>query len=297
MSRTKTLTVKPIGGLGNRMRALDSAYQLAMEHGFTLQVIWELNRFLNASFSSLFLPVDGVQVRETVNKGLYPIRFPEKSPVARSGTRWLANLLAPQADWCFYQDDFGAWGDAFRGANPNIHMVDFDDLMIRQFQAIWPTVAQSNTIYLSSAYRFFPSKVPFSIFRLPADLQLEVDQFVANWDQVIGVHIRRTDHKKAIRHSLDDWFIQQMDQQLVQQPNVQFFLSTDDPTVIQTFQNRYGDRLIQRASSFDRKDPRAIREALIDLSLLARTQRILGSYFSSFSLTASQIGGVELLIA
>ncbi|MEM6725157.1 MAG: hypothetical protein AAF598_14050 [Bacteroidota bacterium] len=294
---SRILTIKPIGGLGNRMRAIDSAYQLARDHGFQLQVIWELNRFLGAPFLDLFLPVDGLQIKTIENKGLAPIRFPEKSPAARTKTRWLATVLAPKADVRFFQDDFGAWGDKIREQNPHIQMNDFDQLLMDHFKQHLPLVQNADQIYLSSAYRFYSSTPPFLMFCLPADVQRELDQFTKNWEQVIGVHIRRTDHKKSIQHSSDEWFLQQMDQQLDQYPDAHFFLSTDDPEVIRSFRSRYGARLIQRSASFDRKDPGAIREALIDLYLLSRTQLVLGSYFSSFSLTAAQIGGIELFTA
>lgn len=44
----------PIGGLANRMRAVDSAYNLSIDNGSKLTVFWIKDKGLNCKYSSIF---------------------------------------------------------------------------------------------------------------------------------------------------------------------------------------------------------------------------------------------------
>jgi hypothetical protein len=59
---------------------------------------------------------------------------------------------------------------------------------------------------------------------------------------------------------------------------------SDDGGVRQRFAARYGDRLVQTTpSTYDRSDPAAIEDALVDLWLLRSTTAFVGSDYSGFS--------------
>ena len=60
------ITFVPVGGLANRMRAIDSAIALAQDTNHELQIIWFKDQGLNCSFCDLFQPfsLPGVTVRE-----------------------------------------------------------------------------------------------------------------------------------------------------------------------------------------------------------------------------------------
>ena len=59
---------------------------------------------------------------------------------------------------------------------------------------------------------------------------------------------------------------------------------------------RYGDRIFCSGKKADRGSLEGIREGITDMYTLARTQKIYGSFQSSFSDMAAQIGGVPLEI-
>lgn len=52
-----SLLFVPVGGLANRMRAVASAYNLALHTGVSLSVVWFRDRAVNARFSNIFEPI------------------------------------------------------------------------------------------------------------------------------------------------------------------------------------------------------------------------------------------------
>ena len=74
---------------------------------------------------------------------------------------------------------------------------------------------------------------------------------------------------------------------------VRFFLATDCEETEQQMKRLFGERLITRARETSRGSHQGMRDAVVDLFLLARTKNILGSYYSTFSETAASIGGIQ----
>ena len=74
------------------------------------------------------------------------------------------------------------------------------------------------------------------------------------------------------------------------------YLATDSEEVKREMKERYGDRIFCSGKKADRGSLEGIREGITDMYTLARTQKIYGSFQSSFSDMAAQIGGVPLEI-
>ncbi len=111
----------------------------------------------------------------------------------------------------------------------------------------------------------------------------------------IGVHIRRSDHSLSWQYSPTEAFEQRMRKAVEQNPQTRFFLATDNPSDESALTRSLPGRILVRPKhSLDRNNPQAIADALADLWLLSRCDRIIGSYQSSFTDTAAAIGGVEL---
>jgi hypothetical protein len=120
----------------------------------------------------------------------------------------------------------------------------------------------------------------------------------------VGVHIRRGDaleHTRMaseVRRSTDAAFMAHMDAELVAEPRTNFFLATDSAATEERFRERYGEAIIvnrdKRFVPSLRLQPKDNqRDAVIDMFALARTQKILGNNFSSFSQMAAMIGGIR----
>ena len=62
------LIIQPIGGLCNRMRAINSAMVLAKKQNKKLKVIWNVNAELGCPFEELFEPTDAFTVMNISSK-------------------------------------------------------------------------------------------------------------------------------------------------------------------------------------------------------------------------------------
>lgn len=111
----------------------------------------------------------------------------------------------------------------------------------------------------------------------------------------IGIHIRRTDHRPAIDQSTTELFTNEIERILSRAPDQRFFLATDDPKEAEALDRAFPGRIAWRqARGYERADPRAIEDAVVELYCLSRTHRILGSYASTFSAAAGKLGGITV---
>jgi len=118
----------------------------------------------------------------------------------------------------------------------------------------------------------------------------------------VSVHVRRTDHDKAILRSPDALFVRAMDERCAPGREVapgvpfsHFFLATDDPQFEETLRRRYGGSLLTHAKrTLDRQAPEGIEDAFVDLLMLAQGAEVIGSCGSSFSSVAALFHQVPL---
>ncbi len=101
----------------------------------------------------------------------------------------------------------------------------------------------------------------------------------------VGVHIRRGDWRS--QQNLDYYFgfMRQFD-------GAGFFVSTDEPEIFAAVQKRFPGAVRYPASSLHRGRPEAVRDAMIDVLLLASTSYLIGTPGSSFSAIAQTIGNI-----
>ena len=147
---------------------------------------------------------------------------------------------------------------------------------------------------IESCYRFCPVENNYKAFRPIADIRSRIENKRAEFHHTVGVHIRRGDHTVSAQASTTDKFIHAMENLREENPDITFFLCTDSiplkNKLIRDFENRI---IVNDIGSVDRNRREAIREALIDLFCLAGTEKIYGSYWSTFSQVAADIGGIE----
>jgi hypothetical protein len=111
---------------------------------------------------------------------------------------------------------------------------------------------------------------------------------------LIGVHIRRTDNRKAIENSPTEAFIKAID---AYPPSTRFFLATDSPEERAIFLPKYDWRMIAAPTGcYNRGQLLGIQEAFREFVRLAACSEILGSAGSSFSEMAAAYGGCPLRI-
>jgi len=258
------------------MRAIASARALAVASGARLIVFWDVNADLGARYEELFLAADGFEVinvspRESFRDALIFLLYGELERFKGLPTKWITRL--------FFRNRI------LRHVRPGT----FSD------QDLVQMVRDADRLLITSWWSFYGGpKLDFSFFALHPPEQAAVEsisqRFTAN---TIGVHIRRTDNANAKRYSPTTAFIGAMTNRIDLDHGVRFFLATDCEETQQQMKRLFGERLITRARETSRGSHQGMRDAVVDLFLLARTKNIVGSYYSTFSETAASIGGIQ----
>lgn len=262
------LTLVPQGGLCNRLRAVLSAVSLVEERHIAahIRVGWSVEDECAARYDQLFLPLDSPHVT------IAPRRWYDR-PVTRRNLHWpaLVRSLIYSASYC--------------NVPPPLAELQ------RQLSA-----GHHVEIYASTGLAFCEYS-PAYIRRLHPlpHLQRRINDLCTSFDaHTIGVHIRRTDHSTSIAESPDTLFVAAMQRAVEADPATRFYLATDDAALKASLAARFAGRVMVQSCVGTRSDLYGMEEAVVDLWTLARTSRILGSYWSSFTDTAAEIGGIPL---
>jgi len=264
------ITVKTYGGLANRMRVIDSAYQICLKTGHDLGILWEMSWELNCSFHKLFEPVDIFSVSE-----FYKSKYGKKAESFIHKSFRIFGLNLP----------FGYDTYIF---NRSIE----SSIRNNSATGLFPEGAN---IYLSTVHQFMKGEKSFSYFKPIKELQLKIDENTGKYsDKTVGIHIRRTDNVKSILSSPREAFIEKMKSEIAQDKNTMFFLATDSVDEEKQLRAVFPDRIITHEKELSRNSSRGIQDALVDIYCLSCTKKIIGSFYSSFSEVAAQIGEIPL---
>lgn len=258
------IIAKPNGGLGNRMRVINSAICLATaNHKLPVKVLWKRNSGMNALFSDLFGCTDEISiVQNPFLMGCY-FYFPKLMPVGYK-----------------YYDD---------------QLISVNN----QTKEYWDK--NHSNVILNTCFDFYELKPETNFYQLfqPVEkLQKKIEQISNGFrESMVGVHIRRTDHVPAVNYSKTENFITRMDELVDENRDTGFYVSTDDIKTESKIRNRFGSRIHSMSDkNLERNTKEGIEDAVVDMYCLSHTKMILGSYSSSFSAVASAIGKIPLEI-
>ena len=127
--------------------------------------------------------------------------------------------------------------------------------------------------------------------------EISSNNILSGYKNIIGVHIRRTDHAVAIKNSTIESFESTMKGILKKDSSAMFFLATDDPAVEKEVKEKFdGHIIVQPNKKWGRNTLEEMRSGLIDCLCLSKCDYILGSYTSVFSSFAAEFGGKNLYI-
>ena len=270
----KSLTLVPIGGLANRFYAITSAIAFCRDHDITLRVIWFKDKGMGADFHSLF------ELSETVDKHKVEIVDAKWFHYLYDRPR-KKNLWLP---WIWQRILF-KWRSYEKDITTTFNL------------SLLETALDQKNFYLVHCYEFYPIS-DFNILLLRKDIFYEVKRIRASFsgNNVVGIHIRRTDNINSVRKSPLELFIHSMDKEIELDPKVVFFVASDSLCEKQKLKNRYGEHILTYGEVVKRDNEKGIKEALIELYLLSKTDRIYGSASSSFSLLAAKLSGISVKI-
>ena len=269
------ITLVPVGGLANRMRAVAGAFNLASQTNGDLRIIWFRDWALRCPFSELFQPIAYPNVILKEADAFDLLRFDRP----RNRNAWI-----PKAFQKILFDKV-------------IYEKEVEFLIRDNFDfASW---AQNANVYMASYLVF--GECHDNLYRLLFKPVKSIGEVVEKRkgsfsDYTVGIHIRRTDNLRSIENSPLELFYEKMDGEIEQNPNVKFYLATDSEKDKNLLLQRYGERILVSPKEATRNSVEGIKEAVADLYTLASTQKIYGSFASSFSEMAAQLGGQPIQI-
>lgn len=255
--------IQPSGGLCNRMRVINSGLELAKRKGTKLLVLWYCSDELNAPFESLFKPTGEFKVINFTS-----LKDPRKLWYQLTARTKISNeVIEKHTTGGTLDQDF------------------FDSLRLPAYIFTWE--------------HFYPAEKYLKLFNPTAELQKRIDAVTAHFsDDMVSVHIRRTDQINSIAYSKTENFIDLMNREIRANPDVKFFLATDDKEEEALLRKTFPDRIVSNENRTLRRDSlEGMYDALLDLYCLASCKKIIGSYCSSFTDTAAALGGIPKLIA
>lgn len=265
------LTLVPLGGLCNRLRALLSVRYLADNApAIQVSVEWADNAECGARFEQLF-QLTSIETKQ--------LKIGSRSWYHAPDCRW--NLHLPGLLRRMHYD--AQW--------VNFHSSLTIDNLVQQAQ-------RHRRLYISTGYALCPTP-PDGLRRLQPTLRLRqcIESLTAHFDEhTIGLHIRRTDNAKSIAHSGDDLFRNAIREAIARDERANFYLATDDNTLKNQLVEEFSGRIAVQQCHGTRATLQGMEEAVIDLYSLARTNRLIGSFWSSYTDTAAELGNIPLTI-
>lgn len=284
--------VKPVNGLGNRIRVLASCWLVSEILGKKLYVCWtKSSGFSDEAFESLF-----AANFEFISEQTY--RRMEQNPenivinqrieqdteydTLESGGYRDLNFWTKQIDQANLLYEWSNSLDHVSRGEIKKHkaLKDFDRLFAEKLKLLRPAESIASQV-VDFAQKNFRNK------------------------RVLGVHIRKGDAvespwAKEYTASTDEEFVSRMKLEIEKDRNVRFFLSTDCPRTLNKFKDLYSDRLIVYEKQFVESkfgtEKANQSDAFVEMLLLSLTKKIVGTRWSTFSEMASKIGDVELEI-
>jgi hypothetical protein len=251
------LVLYPDGGICNRMRAIASAKRLCSQTGARCSIAWSWG-----DYGRVF----------DDNTDWMP--FDLAYYTVRSGYHLIRHLFARE------------------GGNRHNHRVPittFPRIAVRSLYVFG--AAEEPVIKLPQVWPWFPQ--PHS------EVQQRVKAFRSSHlpAKVVGIHMRRTDNRRAILRSPDKAFLDEAD--LLIQEGFEIFLATDNVATLNMMRHRYGAKLHFRPKTSERtiRWPRRdfvledLLDDMIDLWLLAACDHVIGSAGSTYSEVAIALNG------
>lgn len=277
MNEQGAITLIPTSGLGNRLRVMATAIKLAREGNKKLQIYWNRNPELNAPFDKLF--------EYPLNISIKPIPLNYKIWIVM---RRFSSKLFGLENWylSLFKFDF-----VFLDKMVNDVLQNRLDLQ--------KEVNKAKKTFICSYEEVNYFDLPdYQIFKPVSHIQKTIEDMALQFKtSTIGIHIRATDHVTSIKNSPFSLFENKIHDELKINPEVIFFIATDNEDYRNRLLQKFGRKKILFHTKVFRRDmTEGITDAVVDLFCLSKTSKIYGSYWSSFSYVAGRIGQVPVHI-
>lgn len=267
--------LKPHSGLTNRMRVIVSGLSYSSIIKQPLQIVWEKDSGLNCDFEDLFEPVQNVKLISNYKKFQLLDKIKDRKLLGKI----IYKLF--KIDFSLFDSDFPKYVWSSNSDNINTKLLP----------------ANIRNYYIKTCHEFSVDdnflKCLIPVQAVKNLINLEVTKFPK---LITGIHIRRTDNAQSIKESPLELFIEKIKMDLLLNPDLSFFLATDDEDTEIKLKDLFPNKIITINKINNRNSKEGIISAMVDLYCLSATQKIYGSFYSSFSSMAARIGEIPIEI-
>lgn len=268
------ITLLPNAGLCNRLYSIASAVSYAKSHPEdVIRIFWYDFRVCRSRFSDLFKNPIG-------DSGLVVEELPLSRLKDVPANKY--NLFLPYL---------------IRKACYDLQFTD------KYKPEVFEEVSKGRrNVYVCHCNEFWarpdPPRKLSDLFVPQPQIQEEIDRVCSQFSnrRAVGLHIRRTDNVRSIANSPVEGFERQIEKELQTDPDTVFYLASDDLEVKAHLKEKYDGSVISPDFDLDRNSYNGIKCAVIDLFCLGRTEKIYGSFASTYSTFASQLFDIPLII-
>ena len=264
------------------MRAIASAVCLSTHLNRKLEVIWIPDSVLGCSFGQLFEPLPSIRV-------IQPSKITKH---LRQEKRYLLNKTQNS----FKRSVFVTTSSFYKKLMYD-RVIEKDEMGSIQTKTLIDEVAKSHKSLLITNRQFYEdsSSTFYDIFKPIKKLKISIEERTADFNEnTIGLHIRRGDHVKSILKSPLSLFEQTIKREIDTNARANFYVASDSIEDKKYLKEAFGSRIVTDFEKTSRDNNAGMQAALVDLYALSKTQKIYGSYWSSFSRVSAEISGIEL---
>lgn len=289
-----TLYLQPRTGFCSRLLVLNEAYQVAKETKSKLVIIWKQTSDCNLDYYDTFSKTQFSDIDCKIVQ-TYELKDFGKRILSREVFKTIIEIPA----WIFSTITIRR----YRKKKEQFFPYDKRDrnCQAEDYHRIIEALKAGNSVYCM-AYEGLSGYQAEGFYDLSAisfsDKVVSEAKAIVGNEPYVSVHIRRTDHWVAIENSHTEDFELKMDNEIANNPNVRFFLATDDYEEENRIISRYGDRIVvQKNKDLSRASKKGMHDSIIDLLCLANGQKVIGSQRSIFSKVSAELNNIPLDIA
>lgn len=256
------LTILLRDGLANRMRVIASIAHFRDE-GVDLKVLWLKNTALNCDFEQIFKPIKGFSIINIIQEPRM-IHSKQCNPCKRIAAK--------------IYNKFKGYDYVFTKGKTDIS------------KQLKPIFEKHKSVYVAMCF-CLTEKEDYSIF-VPSDKVADIISKI-NYQNYIGIHIRRGDHIWATEKSPINLFTDYIDKHINEN---QFYIATDSPDLKYMLSLHYGIKnILIHDFCLDRNSTQGIIDAYAEMIILSQANIIIGSRFSSFDEVAAKMGNIKII--
>ena len=275
------IIISPAGGICNRITALEAAYHLGKRLNQKCIVLWNLKDELNCSFQTLFQDIEGM-------------RFITIKQADKAEPFWVIfRKFLSMSERLFFYDFNKNYFD--KNCKKNIDAI-FHECDNQKFLTELK-VEKGGIIFLKDPYYSFYGELTYDVVKANFTVRDIANSIMDSRYPYIGIHMRGTDHEACKQHVKVDLYMEKVKKEIRINPEIRIYLATDEEGIRQQFIKEFGDRIVYNKNTvFNRNSSDGIIGGLVDLLCLSKTNKMYGSFASTFSLYAASIHQIPLKV-